>query len=62
VENSWRKSTKCESSGCVEFAETDHQVMIRDSKDPHGPALTFSRSSWRAFVAGVRNGDFDKDN
>ncbi|MFJ9609777.1 DUF397 domain-containing protein [Kitasatospora sp. NPDC101176] len=31
-------------------------VPVRDSKDPHGPVLTFPAASWRAFVAAVRAG------
>ncbi|MET8540922.1 DUF397 domain-containing protein [Kitasatospora sp. NPDC004799] len=32
-------------------------VPVRDSKDPHGPALVFSSSSWSAFIDAVRTGD-----
>ncbi|WP_217189648.1 DUF397 domain-containing protein, partial [Streptomyces buecherae] len=34
-------------------------VPVRDSKNPHGPALAFDTSAWSAFVAGVKAGDFD---
>jgi hypothetical protein len=33
-------------------------VPVRDSKDPAGPALAFSAAGWRAFIAGVRAGEF----
>ncbi|WP_348534156.1 DUF397 domain-containing protein [Kitasatospora sp. MAA19] len=33
-------------------------VPVRDSKDPSGPALLFPASSWEAFIAAVRSGDF----
>jgi hypothetical protein len=32
---------------------------VRDSKDPQGPVLLFTPDEWRAFVGGVRNGEFD---
>jgi Domain of unknown function (DUF397) len=32
-------------------------VAVRDSKDPHGPALTFTPADWHAFAARVRSGD-----
>ncbi|MEU4119651.1 DUF397 domain-containing protein [Kitasatospora sp. NPDC028055] len=32
-------------------------VPVRDSKDPHGPALVFSAPAWAAFVTAVREGD-----
>jgi hypothetical protein len=34
-------------------------VAVRDSKDPDGPALTFTPAEWRVSTAGVRTGDFD---
>ncbi|WP_232246364.1 DUF397 domain-containing protein [Kitasatospora mediocidica] len=33
-------------------------VPVRDSKDPHGPALLFSPAAFAVFVAGVKAGDF----
>ncbi|MFJ8477394.1 DUF397 domain-containing protein [Kitasatospora sp. NPDC094011] len=33
-------------------------VPVRDSKDPHGPALAFPADAWRSFVAAVRTGEF----
>jgi hypothetical protein len=32
---------------------------VTDTKDPEGPRLRFDASEWRAFVAGVRAGEFD---
>ncbi len=55
----WRKSSRCESGTCVEVAHIDGTIAIRDSKDLHGSVLTFSAEEWAAFVAGVRNGEFD---
>ncbi|NJC67285.1 DUF397 domain-containing protein [Planosporangium flavigriseum] len=34
-------------------------VAVRDSKDPAGPALTFSPTAWATFVAGIKHGEFD---
>ncbi|GLY22608.1 DUF397 domain-containing protein [Micromonospora sp. NBRC 101691] len=49
----WRKSRRSGSSGgnCVEVADNLLNVVaVRDSKDPAGPALTFSPAAWRTFV------------
>ncbi len=35
------------------------EVLVRDSKKPDGPMLSYTAEEWRAFVDGVRNGDFD---
>lgn len=53
---SWRKSTHSGSNGgdCVEVAEVLGYVAVRDSKDPGGPALTFSRPAWRTFTTQLK--------
>ncbi|WP_371783180.1 DUF397 domain-containing protein [Streptosporangium subroseum] len=39
----WRKSSLSgNSANCVEVARTGNHCLIRDSKDPDGPQLTFS--------------------
>lgn len=58
----WRKSTFSNGSGgdCVEVAANlDGIVAVRDSKNPHGPALIFTPGEWRTFAAGVKSGEFD---
>ena len=32
----------------------------RDSKDRDGPVLRFNAHEWEAFLAGVRNGEFEQ--
>lgn len=58
----WRKSSLSNGTGgdCVEVADNlPGIVAVRDSKDPHGPALVFNPSEWKAFVSGVKGGEFD---
>jgi hypothetical protein len=57
----WRKSTYSNAqSNCVEVAANLVGIVaVRDSKDPHGPALAFTPGEWRAFAAGVKAGEFD---
>jgi hypothetical protein len=51
----WRKSSHSFSNGdCAEAGTCRHGVAVRDSKDPHGPVLTFSGSTWGRFLAEVR--------
>ena len=56
----WRKAGKSTESGnCVEVAlNLPGVVAMRDSKDPGGPALTFTRAEWEAFLLGIRDGQF----
>jgi hypothetical protein len=60
----WRKSTYSGNGGnCVEVADNlvaEHGiVLVRDSKDPAGPILSFSRGEWTAFLHGATAGEFD---
>lgn len=58
----FHKSSYSGSQGgsCVEVAELgDGGRLVRDSKDPDGPVLRFTAAEWRAFVAGVKDGEFE---
>jgi len=56
----WISSLACSTDGCVEVAHLpDGTVAVRDSKDASRPAHVFDREEWAAFIAGVKNGEFD---
>jgi hypothetical protein len=57
----WRKSRASNPSGnCVEAAALpDGSVALRNSRHPEGPALVYTRAEIAAFLAGVRDGEFD---
>jgi Domain of unknown function (DUF397) len=58
----WRKSTRSDTGGnsCVEVAKNLPGVVgVRDSKDQAGPVLAFKPEAWAAFLAGVKDGEFD---
>jgi hypothetical protein len=57
----WRKSSASNPSGnCVEAAALpDGSVALRNSRRPEGAALIYTRAEIAAFLAGVRNGEFD---
>jgi len=54
----WRKSSYSGNSGgnCTEVAAVPGAVLVRDSRDPHGPVLAFGHAAWKAFAAAVRVG------
>ncbi|MFC7732456.1 DUF397 domain-containing protein [Actinomadura keratinilytica] len=37
----------------------DRAVVMRDAKNPDGPILYFTEAEWDAFIAGVKDGEFD---
>lgn len=50
----WRKSSRSgTTNNCVQLATNLHIVGVRDSKDPHGPALTVAPAVWSAFLRNV---------
>lgn len=57
----WRKSRHSGQLGnCVEAAVLGSGgVAIRNSRDPGGPALIFTRNEMAAFLAGAKDGEFD---
>ncbi|MEV7782211.1 Scr1 family TA system antitoxin-like transcriptional regulator [Kitasatospora sp. NPDC088351] len=60
----WRKSSYSDNNGglCVEVADGHPGQLVRDSKDPEGPVLTFSPNSWQSFVDAIRANEFPTPN
>ncbi|MCX5092092.1 DUF397 domain-containing protein [Streptomyces sp. NBC_00365] len=52
VAYTWRKSSYSDGEGgqCLEVAVTPHTIHIRDSKNPTGPRLALSPTTWSAFL------------
>ena len=61
LEARWRKSTASNPSGsCVEMAELPgDSIAMRNSRFPAGPALIYTRAEISAFLAALKNGEFD---
>ncbi len=57
----WQKSRHSNSQGsCVEFARLPGgDVAVRNSRFPDGPALVYTPAEVAAFLAGVKDGEFD---
>jgi hypothetical protein len=57
----WHKSSRSAGTGgnCVEVANLDTVVAVRDSKAPDNGMLVFGRSEWSAFVDATKQGEFD---
>lgn len=56
----WRTSTfSANGADCVEVRNTGDGIEVRDTKDRSGPTLRFNPSEIRAFILGVKAGEFD---
>lgn len=58
----WRKSARSgANNNCVEVAgNLSDAVAVRDSKQPRGGSLVFSRAEWAAFVTAVQADQLDR--
>jgi hypothetical protein len=54
--STWRKASYSGASGnnCVEVAKSDDTVLVRDTTDRDGAALTVDAAAWRQFTASLR--------
>ncbi|EFL32407.1 predicted protein [Streptomyces viridochromogenes DSM 40736] len=54
-EPGWFKSSYSggNTTECLECANLANGVLIRDSKNPWGPALAIGSRAWRSFVSAV---------
>jgi hypothetical protein len=52
----WRKSSYSGTNGgdCVEAADTDSRILVRDTTDRGGVVLSVSPDAWRRFMGGLK--------
>lgn len=60
----WHISTYSPNNGgnCVEagpLSDGTERVAVRHSHRPDAEVILYTRTEWEAFLAGVRNGEFD---
>jgi hypothetical protein len=55
----WQKSSYSGTSGCLEIAQLDEFVLVRD--DTQAAVLLVTAESWKAFIDGAKAGEFDQD-
>lgn len=53
----WKRSSFCESNGCVYVTQTPMSVYV--TGEGRREILRFTPEEWAAFVAGVKAGEFD---
>ncbi len=55
----WRRASFCASGECVEVAQQDGMIILRDSTQPHGSTLQYAARDWGSFVRTIRSGQLD---
>ena len=57
----FRTSSMCGGCGCgcVGVAIKDEAVYVTNTTTPDSPITHFTHEEWKAFVAGVKNGEFE---
>jgi hypothetical protein len=55
----WRISTRSGGGNCVEVASDGNMIAFRHSKRPDAEVIWYSAAEFTAFVAGVKDGEFD---
>jgi hypothetical protein len=52
----WRKASYSSNGGatCVEVANDDSRILVRDTKENQGAILRFSADAWRRFADHVK--------
>jgi len=56
----WIKASASGANGdCVEMRVDADLVMVRDSKDPAGPKLGYTKAEFAAWLDGAKRGEFD---
>ncbi|MFE1962432.1 DUF397 domain-containing protein [Streptomyces sp. NPDC059479] len=61
MEIQWRKSSKsadADGDNCLELADHNGEILMRESDDPDVVIRT-TRAKLRAFLGGVKEGEFD---
>jgi Domain of unknown function (DUF397) len=54
----WRRSSFCANGECLEVAREGSQVVVRDTKDPGGPAHRYTEVQWKALIETIKAGKF----
>ena len=54
----WQRSSTCPPNVCVEVARKGRRILIREAERPRVIVQT-GKADWRAFLDGVKRGEFD---
>jgi hypothetical protein len=59
VPPAFRRSSFCAANECIEVAQRDEIITIRDSAQPQGSMLNYDPGDWMFFVRRIKTGKLD---
>jgi len=55
----FRTASFCNGGECVEVAQRDGMIVLRDSTRPNGIMLRYAVGGWGSFVRNIKSGQLD---
>lgn len=55
----WRRASFCTGGECVEVAQRDGMITLRDSTQPQGSMLHYAAGAWGSFLRTIKSGQLD---
>jgi hypothetical protein len=56
TQSSWRRASLCTGGECIEVAQRDDAIILRDSTRPYGAVLSCASEEWRSFISDIKAG------
>lgn len=54
VQAAFRRSSFCAAGECIEVAQRNGVITLRDSTQPQGSVLNYAPQDWRSFVRRIK--------
>lgn len=58
--STWRTAKISADVNCVQVRQSDDLIVVRNSRFPDGPFLSYTKNEWAAFLDGAKKGEFDE--
>ena len=55
----FRTASFCGGGECIQVAQRDGMIVLRDSTQPYGAMLHYAVGDWSSFVRNIKSGGLD---
>jgi hypothetical protein len=59
TQSAFRRASFCGATECVEVAQRDGMIVLRDSTQPRGGMLQYAVGDWGSFLRSIKSGQLD---